>query len=105
MDRKEALKIIADTIAEGSTVGDRIFALENEEEQALKVALEALREPERKKGQWERFHKYENGSDKWGYKCSECGNEIYDDDSSIIKNFLTPNFCEHCGADMRGDGE
>ena len=102
MTREEALKIINDIIAEGLTVGDRILALENEEEQALKVAVEALQETERKRGQWKRYHKYEFGSDKWGYRCPECENEIPDDDSAIIKNFLPPNFCEHCGADMRG---
>lgn len=69
--------------------------------EACGMGIKALHEPERKKGHWKRFHKYEFGSDKWGYRCSECGNEIYDDDSSIIKNLLPPNFCEHCGSDMR----
>lgn len=44
MTREEALNIINDIIAEGFIVGDSIFALEDEEEQALKVAIEALQE-------------------------------------------------------------
>ena len=72
---------------------------------AIYVVTKALQEPERKKGRWERYHKYEFGTDKWGHSCSECGHEIPDDDSSIIKNFLLPNFCEHCGADMRKNEE
>lgn len=109
MDREEATKILSlrrqNAIGTlGSLPREANYTAKNvliDEISAYDLAIAALQEPERKKGQWERYHKYEFGSDKWGYKCSECGNEISDDDSSIIKNFLTPNFCEHCGADMR----
>lgn len=96
MDKKEAIEILKKN---KPTSDPRRCGVELCE--AVDMAISALQEPERKKGHWKRFHKYEFGSDKWGYRCSECGNEIYDDDSSIIKNFLPPNFCEHCGSDMR----
>lgn len=92
MDRKEALKTIADTIAEGFTVGDRIFALENEEEQALKVAIEALQEPERKKGHW----KVKGIAEV----CDQCGKSLV-----IEQCDAEMNYCPFCGADMRGEEE
>lgn len=50
--------------------------------------------PERKKGHW----KLLNNGDAI---CSECGRrqkDVWDFDN-------WDNFCRHCGADMRGDGE
>lgn len=98
MDRKEAIEY-AKFRLECHTKGDGEYTDYGE---FLVAAIEALQEQERKKGHWERYHKYEFGIDEWGHSCSECGHEIPDDNSSIIKNFLLPNFCEHCGADMRG---
>ena len=98
MDRKEAIEILK---RNKPTSDPRRCGIDLCE--AVDIAIEVLQEPERKKGCWKRCHKYEFGSDKWGHRCSECGHEISDDDSSIIKNFLLPNFCEHCGADMRAE--
>lgn len=115
MDRKEAIERIQEVMTiirtqhmckdmDGEcTTEDRETYIQRFE--ALRMAIEALQEQERKKGCWKRCHKYEFGSDKWGHRCSECGHEISDDDSSVIKNFLLPNFCEFCGADMRGEEE
>ena len=44
MSRKEARDIIHDIIAEGFPVGDRIFSMDEEEEAALRVAMETLQE-------------------------------------------------------------
>ena len=46
-------------------------------------------EPERKKGHWIDTDNYYQ---RW--KCSECGYHTRD---------AEPNYCPHCGADMRGD--
>ena len=111
MDRKEAINILAyNAINATGTLGAlpptaRETKYLNEQIKALNMAIEALQEQERKKGCWKRCHKYEFVSDKWGHRCSECGHEISDEDSSVIKNFLLPNFCEFCGADMRGEEE
>lgn len=96
MDRKEAARILDETPIRVLGITETATYLE-----ALEMGVEALQEPERKRGQWQRYHKCEFGSEEWGHRCSECGHEISDDDSSIIKNFLLPNFCEHCGSDMR----
>ena len=47
-------------------------------------------ESERKKGHWIDTDNYYQ---RW--KCSECGYHTRD---------AEPNYCPHCGADMRGDG-
>ena len=52
---------------------------------ALEIALEVLKLPEQKKGKW-----IEKGRKSY---CSECG-EV---------NFLKPNFCPNCGAEMEGE--
>lgn len=52
---------------------------------ALEMAIEALKQPERKKGRWVSYLK--EGL-KW--KCSECGSR-----------FTTPfHYCPHCAAEM-----
>lgn len=52
---------------------------------AYDMAIEALREPERKTGVWIQGYKEESV-----YKCSECNSK-----------FTTPwDFCPHCGAAM-----
>ena len=48
-------------------------------------------EPERKKGYWINTDNYYQ---RW--KCSECGCHTRD---------AEPNYCPHCGADMRDDYE
>ena len=51
--------------------------------------------PQRKKGKW-----IEHNPHKWGlgiiYECSECGYEM---------DCEEPNYCPHCGADMRGKSD
>ena len=50
---------------------------------------------QRKKGKW-----IEHNPHKWGlgiiYECSECGYEM---------DCEEPNYCPHCGADMRGKSD
>ena len=60
------------------------------EEQALVYAIEALSEPERQRGAWIEYIP-EHG------KCPFCGNQV---DLLIGK---ANNFCDECGADMRGE--
>ena len=60
-------------------------------DQAYDKAIEALSQPERKKGHW----KLLNNGDAI---CSECGRKqkgVWDFDN-------WDNFCRHCGSDMRG---
>ena len=65
--------------------------------EALDVAIEALEQPERKKGKWTEFPNH------MAYKCFECGRIIHTTDgrSNVSKHYP---FC-HCGADMRGEQE
>ena len=89
MDRKEAIEY-AKFRLECHTKGDGEYTDYGE---FLVAAIEALQEPERKKGQWEDFD-YDNS-----YLCTSCG-EIW------ILNDGTPegnnmNYCPNCGADMR----
>ena len=64
-------------------------------------AIETIRQlpsakSERKKGEWLVTESIQDGQITWlNYKCSECGHHR---DRKM-------NYCEVCGADMRGDKE
>ena len=62
----------------------------------LKLAIKALKE--RSQGKWRKIgEEYYNWHNHTVIKCSHCG---------YVKNIpgeITPNFCEECGADMRGE--
>ena len=65
--------------------------------EALDMAIKALEEPERKKGEW-----IEISLISHSYKCSVCGRllvNITDGKNNVAKNYP---YC-HCGADMRGE--
>ena len=54
-------------------------------------------QPERKKGKWI----YKN--DLKQFFCSECGFPSLTYDDRYIYSMDLPNYCEDCGADMRGE--
>lgn len=63
---------------------------------------------ERKKGKWiddnEKpvgWYKVDKSCPVGWCKCSECGEWLIGSDEYLVKG----NFCPHCGADMRGDGD
>jgi len=95
MTKEEALRIL-DTIP---TIGDQVDALE--------MAIEALEQPERKKGRW--IHEKINSYTSRIY-CSECGNAapsrcVSDDYYGVHMHgeINKTKFCPNCGADMRGE--
>ena len=62
---------------------------QEQHEEAKRIAIEALQQPERKTGKW-----LPDKHDMAGYgyfDCSECGANFYD----------VYDFCPNCGADMR----
>lgn len=67
----------------------------DEARQALDMAIEALEEPERKKGKWIN-HRNDDGHNI--ADCDQCGNAIQWFDGDEI-----PRYCYMCGADMRGE--
>ena len=92
MDRKEAAEIIK----ERYEFWRKHYAEECKDYgEALEIALEALQEPERKKGQWEDFD-YDNS-----YLCTSCGEIWTLNDGTPEENNM--NYCPNCGADMRGE--
>jgi len=67
--------------------------LTDKESEAVEMAIEALREPEKKKGKWL------DVPDPYGFfdtipVCSECG--------CTTKLRETYKYCPHCGAEMEG---
>ena len=62
---------------------------------ACDKAIEALKEPERRKGHWEDF---DCGN---SYRCTSCGEIWTLNDGTPAKNNM--NYCPKCGADMRGE--
>lgn len=85
MTREEALN---DIIENGINLcsGDYVSL------EALKIAADALQEPERKKGQWK--------SDGIAIVCDQCGRFLI-----IEQGNVDMNYCPHCAADMRGEQE
>lgn len=57
------------------------------------MAIEALKEPEQKKGQWV------DGESK----CPVCGEDKFKNLDADIWADWKPPFCPNCGADMRGE--
>ena len=92
MTRKEALKY-AKFRLECYSKGDGEYT---EHGEFLVAAIEALQEPERKKGQWELIEEDWNA-----YRCSVCGEDWVLETSTPEENNM--NFCPFCGADMRGE--
>ena len=86
MTRKEALKY-AKFRLECYSKGDGEYT---EHGEFLVAAIEALQEPERKKGQWEEIRNAYGEIEGW--TCT-CGREVK----------CKYNYCPNCGADMRGE--
>ena len=61
--------------------------------EALSMAIAALQEPERKKGQWIILSSNEDSA---VCKCSVCG-----EDFVFYQGEYFPNYCGDCGSDMR----
>ena len=107
MDRKEAIERIQEVMTiirtqhmckdmDGEcTTEDRETYIQRFE--ALRMAIEALQEPERKKGKWEDFD-YDNS-----YLCTSCGEIWILNDGTPEENNM--NYCPKCGADMRKNEE
>lgn len=107
MDRKEAIERIQEVMTiirtqhmckdmDGEcTTEDRETYIQRFE--ALRMAIEALQEPERKKGQWIILSSNEDSA---VCKCSVCG-----EDFIFYNGEFFPNYCGDCGSDMRGEEE
>ena len=93
MDRKEAIEY-AKFRLECHTKGDGEYTDYGE---FLVAAIEALKEPERKKGQWIILSSNEDSA---VCKCSVCG-----EDFIFYNGEFFPNYCGDCGSDMRGEEE
>ena len=61
---------------------------------AVGKAIEALSQPQRIKGRWERTKANSGYNAEW--VCSICGYTVY-------AEFCNYNYCSSCGSDMRGD--
>ena len=92
MDRKEAIEILK---RNKPTSDPRRCGTELCE--AVDMAIEALQEPERKKGQWIILSSNEDSA---VCKCSVCG-----EDFIFYNGEFFPNYCGDCGSDMRGEEE
>ena len=60
--------------------------------ESLDMAIEALRQPERKAGRWIDEGFYADGRGAHAFRCSECGGHIIEYDADP--------FCKWCGAKM-----
>ena len=71
----------------------------DEARQALDMAIKALEQTGRKKGEWiDKKYRWIKSISMWwhsAYKCSICG-------ETGLKDW---NYCPNCGADMRGESD
>lgn len=70
--------------------------------EALQMAIKALEEPERKKGEW--IIKDNPGTGWYRVTCSECGEDVTSTAPCIgfyPNAKVTWDYCPNCGADMR----
>ena len=82
MDRKEALEKLLIMQCKY-----RHIRKKDDEWEAIETAIQALQEPERKKGRW-----------TTDLRCSAC-------DYPVEYHGGRTDFCPNCGADMRGEEE
>ena len=104
MDRKEAIERLfyLKSKAENALINSNSYCdwLINDVKgtiNAFSMAIEALQEPERKKGQWIILSSNEDSA---VCKCSVCG-----EDFIFYNGEFFPNYCGDCGSDMRGEEE
>lgn len=96
MTREEAAQTIYGLIirSDESEEGCYIYS---DEIKALNMAIEALKQPERKKGKWilsdEQWQEDVNNGN-YRFICSECGK------SDIHSKAVIVSFCWNCGAEM-----
>lgn len=95
MTRDEALKKMQ-AVKSYMTSGNPIWSV-TEIGEAFDMAIEALEQPERKKGKWIEIPDEVFAST---YKCSSCGEAPLCDGYS---DYAFSPYCPHCGADMRGE--
>ena len=105
MDRKEAINILS--LRRQNAIGtlgnlprEANYTAKNvlvDEISAYDMAIAALQDPERKKGQWIILSSNEDSA---VCKCSVCG-----EDFIFYNGEFFPNYCGDCGSDMRGEEE
>ena len=98
MTNKEAsnvLRLFANLIEINGLPEERILTFRKAYEQAI-TELESDKRPQ---GEWIGKEEYEDYPNKMVCECSECGKMI------CISHNDFPNFCENCGADMKGGTE
>ena len=93
MKKNEAISILA-TSARPREQKDR-----ERYDEAVKMAVDALNEPERKTGKWERHYSRPNVYADLCWHCSVCG---YASGDNWANKF---NFCPSCGARLVQEGE
>ena len=81
------------------TDGEKIVSIKEVDKAYNAVLALPSAQPEQKKGTW--VYK----EDLKQYYCSECGYPSLTYDDTYIYGMDLPNFCEDCGADMRGEQE
>ena len=80
-------------------------------DKAIKMAIDALNEPERKKGKWKEVYAESDGSNGWiEFQCPHCGDTFGIESGQYGWHYTDPIpwiACPMCGclADMDGDTE
>lgn len=74
------------------------IAAEGITKEAAKIAIKALKQPERKQGKWEEEVIDDFAIERWqSARCSACG---FYHTTPYNYNFTHYKFCPHCGSEM-----
>ena len=98
MTREEAIKVLEMFLHKQCSLERTRFAYDPDTVwDAVKMAFDALEQPEQKTGKWIRTGR-ENVYGGFEVQCSECGSTV------MIWDIEDELFCRHCGAKMGEQG-
>lgn len=94
MTKEETINHLKDILAEATETEHAVCYVTNEDAEALEMAIEELKQPERKTGKWEEVKNADGASHD--YRCSVCHRYRFHNGEMRSKY----KYCPNCGCRM-----